>query len=194
MVVPAPRTDAQCRKELGDYYALITELDHHIGLLLKTIEQNGLLDKTVVVFTADNGLAMGAHGLMGKQSMYEHSLRIPLLMAGPGIRRGTNCDPVYLYELYGRLARLCGLTAPAHVEQAQPGRPLYFGYRHFQRAVRLGSRKMIWSSNQREQYDLAQDPHEEKNLWGTPGAWPEQPFTTEAARARQFYGDSTHAA
>ncbi len=189
MVVPAPRSREQCRKELRDYYALISELDHHIGKILEAID----LETTIVVFASDNGLAMGAHGLMGKQSMYEHSLRIPWLMAGPGIRKQEERSPVYLYELYGRLARLAGLETPSFAEGAAVDRPLYFGYRNFQRAVRLGARKMIWSKNAsgvaREQYDLARDPWEERNRWGSAEAWPEEEFLQEAARAKAYFDD-----
>lgn len=187
MVVPAPRTREQCHKELADYYGLITEMDENIGRILKTLEEQSQLENTIVVFAADNGLAMGAHGLMGKQSMYEHSIRVPLIMAGPGIQSGTESKPVYLYELYSRLCRETGLSVPPSVEG--PGAPLYFGYRNFQRAVRIGSRKMSWSAKSIEQYDLAIDPYEEHNLFGTAKAWPEAPFLEAKLRAKQHFGD-----
>lgn len=188
MVVPAPRTREQCRKELADYYGLITELDENIGRILKTLEDNQQLDNTVIVFAGDNGLAMGAHGLMGKQSMYEHSLRVPLIMAGPGIQARTDLKPMFLYEVYSRLCQSLHLSAPSGVEGT--GAPLYFGYRHFQRAIRIGNRKMSWSAKAREQYDLAKDPHEEHNLWGTPRAWPEAEFLTAKDKAKLHFGDS----
>jgi arylsulfatase A-like enzyme len=187
MVVPAPRSRAQCQKELKDYYALITEMDDHIGRILATLESQNELENTIIVFCSDNGLAMGAHGLMGKQSMYEHSLRVPLLVAGPGIRREQRREPVYLFELYGRLCGWAGLSLPTGVEK--PGAPLYFGYRDFQRAVRIGQRKMAWSPKTREEYDLAADPHEEHNLWGTSRAWPEADFRSAAQTAKEWFGD-----
>jgi arylsulfatase A-like enzyme len=187
MVVPAPRTREQCKKELADYYGLITELDENIGRILKTLEDQSQLDNTIVVFAADNGLAMGAHGLMGKQSMYEHSIRVPLMMAGPGIKARTESKPVYLYELYSRLCQAVDLSVPSQVEK--PGAPMYFAYRDFQRAVRMGSRKMAWSAKTIEQFDLAKDPHEEHNLWGTPKAWPDAPFLAARAQAAKHFGD-----
>ncbi len=188
MVVPAPRTREQCQKELADYYGLISELDENIGRILKTLEDQSQLENTIVVFAADNGLAMGAHGLMGKQSMYEHSIKVPLIMAGPVLRVHTETKPAYLYEVYSRLCRAVGLSVPPAVEA--PGAPMYFGYRDFQRAVRMGSRKMTWSGKTIEQYELAKDPYEEHNLWGTSNAWPEAPFVALKAQAAKRFGDS----
>lgn len=187
MVVPAPRTQDQCRRELAAYFALITEMDRNIGRILKTLEDIGQLERTMIVFAGDNGLAMGAHGLMGKQSMYEHSLRVPLILAGPGLRARTESRPVYLYEVYSRLCSHLKVSAPAVVEA--PGAPLYFGYRTFQRAVRVGSKKMAWSGKTIEQYDLKSDPHEEHNLHGTPRAWKDAEFLKARAAARQHFGD-----
>jgi arylsulfatase A-like enzyme len=184
VVIPAPRDRATCRRELAAYYALITEMDEGIGNILKNLEDVGQLSSTVVVFMGDNGLAMGAHGLMGKQSMYEHSLRVPLILAGPGIGRGkTDGSSAFSFELYSRLCRITGVSAPGHVEN--PGGPLYFGYRDFQRAVRIGSRKMAWSNQVVESYDLAKDPFEERDL----GAADQDGFLAARRKAAAFYGD-----
>ncbi|MBM3763595.1 MAG: choline-sulfatase [Acidobacteria bacterium] len=184
MVVPAPRTREQCLSELKSYYALITELDAYVGKILQTLDDTGERQNTIVVYAADNGLAMGAHGLMGKQSMYEHSLRVPLIMAGPGISARVERKPMYLYEVYGRLCQATGLSAPSAVEN--PGAPLYFGYRNFQRAVRIGDRKMSWSGSTKEQYNLAKDPHEEHNLIGT---LPEAEFDAARLKAKAYFAD-----
>ncbi len=186
-VVPAPRTQQQCQSELASYYALITELDRHIGEILATLETTGQLSNTIIVFAGDNGLALGAHGLMGKQSMYEHSLRVPLIMAGPGIQARTELQPMYLYEVYGRLCQQLKLATPTGVEK--PGAPLYFGYRDFQRSVRIGERKMSWSKQLREQYDLASDPYEERNLWGSSKAWAESEFLAAQELAKAHFSD-----
>ena len=187
MVVAAPRTRQQCQTELAAYYALITELDRNIGSILKTLEDRQELNRTLIVFAGDNGLALGAHGLMGKQSMYEHSLRVPLLFYGPGIQKQTYSRPVYLSEVYSRLCQHLKMAIPSGVEG--PGAPLYFGYRDFQRAVRIGSRKMSWSAKALEQYDLASDPYEERNLWGGVKAWDAAPFLAAEAKAKAFFGD-----
>jgi arylsulfatase A-like enzyme len=187
MVVPAPRTRESCQAELAAYYALITELDRNIGIILKTLEDRQELDRTLIVFAGDNGLALGAHGLMGKQSMYEHSLKVPLLLYGPGFKRQTDSKPMYLSEVYSRLCRHLGMTIPSGVEG--PGAPMYFGYRDFQRAVRIGNRKMSWSANTIEQYNLKEDPYEEQNLWGGAKAWDSAPFVAAETRAKAFFAD-----
>jgi arylsulfatase A-like enzyme len=192
LVVPAPRTREQCRNELRDYYALITELDRNIGRVMKCLEDRNLLSNTIVAFAGDNGLAMGAHGLMGKQNMYEHSLRVPMILAAPRQRAATERRPVMLYGNYARLCRMAGLSVPAEVE-SDVGRPAYFGYRGFQRAIRLGNRKMIWSNTAaglvREQYDLAGDPDEEQNRYGTKQQWNPSQFEDAAQAARELYAD-----
>lgn len=187
VVVPAPRTREQCLKELRAYYALVTEMDRHIGRILTALEASGEMSNTIVVFCGDNGLAMGAHGLMGKQSMYEHSLRVPLVVSGPGFARRQDSKPMYLYELYHRLMAATGLSTPAGVEA--PGAPLYFGYRTFQRAVRVGTRKMSWSTNTSELYDLSADSHEEHNLLDGPARWDLTPFVNAWKRRREHFED-----
>lgn len=83
-----PRTEAAIRQHLADYYAMISHLDARIGDVLDTLEAEGILDETLIVFTGDNGLAIGQHGLMGKQNLYDHSIRIPLILSGPGLPKG----------------------------------------------------------------------------------------------------------
>ncbi len=84
-----PRSREALRRHLADYYGMIAHLDAAIGSILAAAGEMGLLDNTVVVYTADHGLALGQNGLMGKQNLYEHSLHVPLMMAGPGITEGT---------------------------------------------------------------------------------------------------------
>ncbi len=65
-----------------EYYAIITHLDAQIGRVLQKLEENGQRDNTYIVFTADHGLSVGHHGLIGKQNMYDHSIRVPFAIAG----------------------------------------------------------------------------------------------------------------
>jgi arylsulfatase A-like enzyme len=83
-----PRSPEAIRQHIADYYGMIAHLDNAIGSLLETVREAGLDRNTVVIYTADHGLALGQHGLMGKQNLYEHSLHIPLIVAGPGIPAG----------------------------------------------------------------------------------------------------------
>ena len=79
-----PRDPYKVRQHIAEYYAMITHLDAQMGRVLDTISACGMADNTIVVFAGDNGLAVGQHGLFGKQNMYEHSVRVPLIFSGPG--------------------------------------------------------------------------------------------------------------
>ena len=85
-----PRSEDEIRKHLHDYYAVITGLDEQIGRLIGHLKQAGQLDNTIIIFSSDHGLALGSHGLMGKQNLYEHSMKPPLIFAGPGIPAGKS--------------------------------------------------------------------------------------------------------
>ena len=89
LLSPIPRTADAMRRELADYYASITHLDHEIGRVLEALSERGLASNTVVIYSSDQGLAVGGrHGLMGKQNLYEHN-KPPLIFAGPGIPQGA---------------------------------------------------------------------------------------------------------
>ena len=85
-----PRTEDEVRKHLHDYYAVITAMDHHIGRLLAALKELGMYDNTIFVYSADHGLAIGSHGLFGKQNLYEDGMKPPLIFAGPGIPQGRD--------------------------------------------------------------------------------------------------------
>src|SRR5262249_50006945 len=87
-----PRTQAEVRRELANYYAMITHLDAEVGRIMRTLKDTGRDKNTVVIFTSDHGLAIGSHGLLGKQNLYEHSMRPPLILSGHGIPVGKRSD------------------------------------------------------------------------------------------------------
>src|SRR5690606_34723743 len=98
-------------------YAMITHMDMEIGRILAVLEETGREENTIVVFAADNGLAVGQHGLLGKQNLYEHSARVPMILRGPGIPAGETVDAlVYLHDLFPTLTELAGLPTPASVD------------------------------------------------------------------------------
>ncbi len=100
LLAPHPRTPAVMRQHLADYYATISHLDSEVGRVLAEIERRGWADNTIVIYSSDQGLAVGGrHGLMGKQNLYEH-VKPPLVFAGPGIPRGQSDALVYLYDLF----------------------------------------------------------------------------------------------
>jgi arylsulfatase A-like enzyme len=135
---------------------------------------------TIIVFAGDNGLAMGQHGLLGKQNLYEHSIRVPLVIGGPGIPGGHRADGgCYLLDVFPTLCDLAGLKTPATVEgqtlmpalrnpRARLRQSMFFAYRNVQRAVWDGRWKLIRyhvAGNDRSQlFDLERDPWEMHSL------------------------------
>jgi arylsulfatase A-like enzyme len=95
-----PRTEAMVRDQLAEYYGLVTHMDQQIGRILDVLESTGHAEDTIVIFAGDNGLALGSHGLLGKQSVFEHSMRTPLIISGPGIPSGGSTTAfTYLLDL-----------------------------------------------------------------------------------------------
>ena len=202
-LAPWPRTEAEVRRHLHEYYATITAFDHHLGRLLNELKRLGLEDETIVVFSADQGLAVGSHGLMGKQNLYEHSTKLPLVIAGPGVKRGRSEALVYLFDVFPTLCDLTGATIPDGIDgrsfrdvlhgRATTHRDVIFcAYQQVQRAVRVGSYKLIrYPQVDRTQlFDLAADPAETKNLAAEPGQAERVAELTAVLRAQQLrFGD-----
>jgi arylsulfatase A-like enzyme len=187
-LLPWPRTPIAVKGEIRDYYAAITYLDAQIGRIIETLKKNGQYDNTIIIFAGDNGLALGQHGLMGKQSVYEHSVGVPMIWAGPGIAKNQKSAAYcYLADIYPTLCDRLKLTAPQNVEgesfaatlqdPTQGARDaLYFGFRDLQRAVSDGHYKLIEYNVKGERhtqlFDLKQDPWEMKNLADAPEMQP----------------------
>jgi arylsulfatase A-like enzyme len=181
-LAPWPRTPADTRRQLADYYACITGLDHHVGRILTALEACGQLENTIVIFSADNGLSIGEHGLFGKQNLYEFGgMHVPLVVAGPGIPQGRSDALVYLMDLFPTLVDYAGAQVPAGVE-GRSLRPVVEGraagvrdvlvtaYRDCMRAIRDGRWKLIRYPlvDRTQLFDLAADPHELVDLAGHP--------------------------
>ena len=110
-----PREEVEVRRHIAEYYAMITHLDAETGRLLDVLERRGLIDDTIIVMAGDNGLAVGQHGLMGKQNLYEHSVRVPLIFAGPGVPRGETRDSyAYLLDIFPTLCDLADVPDPGY--------------------------------------------------------------------------------
>jgi arylsulfatase A-like enzyme len=180
MLETFPRDPDKVREHLAAYYAMITHTDAQIGRILAALKQSGKQGDTLIVFASDNGLAMGRHGLMGKQNVYDHSVRVPLLLSGPGIPAGeTRHQLCYLYDIYPTLCELAGLETPETVEfrsllpllknaEADHRRHLYFAFMSWQRAIQDTRYKLIEycvsGKRHTQLFDLVNDPHEVDNL------------------------------
>ena len=177
-LAPWPRTPEIIQESLADYYALVSHMDAKIGEIIETLRKNGLLENTIIVYAADNGLAIGSHGLLGKQDLYEHSTNVPMMISGPGIPTDKVSSAfVYLYDLFPTLNKLCDLPAAAGVdgkslvpilngESSGVREVLYTAYKNTARAVRQKEWKMIYypQRNFIQLFNLDNDPLEINNL------------------------------
>ena len=129
---------------------MITYLDMQIGRILQALKDQGVYDDTIIVFSSDHGLAIGSHGLFGKQNIYEDGMKVPLIFTGPGIPRGRSDAFAYLFDIFPTLADLAGLTRPAGLDarslapvirgESQGVRDAVFlAYRDVQRSIRQGT-------------------------------------------------------
>ncbi len=183
-LAPWPRTKEIVQKHLTDYYAYIAFIDAQVGRILDALREAGLEEDTIVVFASDHGLAIGSHGLFGKQNLYDHSMHAPLIFAGPGVPQGHTCDVLcYLLDIFPTLGDLCGVPAPEESEgmslvpamvparKGARGRDsLFTAYRNVQRAVRDDRWHLIVypQINKVQLFDLKSDPHEVHDLSADP--------------------------
>ena len=180
-LAPLPRTPDVMRRHLADYYACVTCLDHHLGRVFDALGETGHADDTLIVFTSDQGLAVGGrHGLMGKQNLYEE-FKSPLIVAGPGIGQGQSDALVYLFDLFPTCCDLAGLPPPTGIDGVSlrpviEGREprvrqwLFGAYKDCQRMVRDERWKLIWypQIGRFQLFDLVEDPWEIDDLSGKP--------------------------
>ena len=111
-----PRKINELKIHRRDYYSIITHLDEQIGKLLDKIENHPEYDNTYIIFTSDNGLSMGEHGLYAKQSLFDHAQRVPFFIKGPKITdKITNDTPLNLFQIYSTIAELCDVKLPKSV-------------------------------------------------------------------------------
>lgn len=116
-LAPFPRTEYSIKVNRQEYYAITTHLDDQIKDILDALEKKGLKENTYIFFSSDHGLSVGEHGLMGKQSMYDHSLRMPLMVVGPDLPKGKKIDTdVYMQDIMATSLELAGVEKPEYVE------------------------------------------------------------------------------
>lgn len=181
-LAPFPRTEEAVRVHRAEYCALITHLDEQVGRVLAALEASGEAERTWVFFTADHGLAVGHHGLMGKQNMYEPSLRVPFLAAGPGVKPGVVEAPIYLQDVMATTLDLAGVKKPEHVEfqsllplirgesTQATAEPVYGAYLRLQRAVIEDGMKLVVypKAGVVRLFNLKADPEEMNDLAEVP--------------------------
>jgi arylsulfatase A-like enzyme len=116
-LLPVPRNPGEVRGEIAAYYAVISHLDEQVGRIFETLRATGQEGNTVIIFTSDHGLAIGSHGLLGKQNMYEHTIGVPLIFAGPGIPQNRRfAAQAYLRDLFPTICEFVGAPVPKTVE------------------------------------------------------------------------------
>ena len=111
------RDERTIRNEIGRQLACAENIDHQVARVLKKLKEMGELENTYVFYTADHGMAIGRHGLQGKQNLYEHTWRVPFFAMGPGIKPGTRAPGnVYLLDVLATFCDLTGVQIPATSE------------------------------------------------------------------------------
>jgi len=198
---PYGHDESSRRNHLSGYYAAITEMDRNVGRLVDRLEAQGLRESTLVVFTGDNGMNMGHHGIYGKgngtfpQNMYDTSVKVPMLISRPGhVPAGLRCDDLLShYDVMPTLLEYCSVGNPEAA--SLPGRsfsPLLRGGSPEQREdivvfdeygptrmIRTRTHKYVhrYPYGPHELYDLQADPDERENL-----------YDRESAVARELKG------
>ena len=173
VLAESPRQAGEARMQAADYYAMITHMDERIGELHNVLRDRGLEDNTIVAHTADHGIAIGHHGLYGKQQCYDHSIRVPLIVAGPGFERGVNDDRLcHQHDLFPTLldhAGMKGVRSDFEHLQSSSRRPtISSSFGHQVRTIRTEKLKLIAYNTPggriTQLFNTTTDPHEVNDL------------------------------
>ena len=133
------RDERTIRNERGRYFACSENIDTQIARVLAKLEAMGELENTYVFYASDHGIAIGRHGLQGKQNLYEHTWRVPFIVKGPGIKPGTRAQGnIYLLDVLSTLCDLGGIPAPA-TNEGVSFKPVLFGQKPTVRDVLYGA-------------------------------------------------------
>lgn len=176
---PFPRTEHAVKVHRQEYYAIITHMDRQIGRILDALDASGQREQTYIFFTADHGLALGHHGLFGKQNLYDHSVRVPFVAVGPGIEANRKIQaPIYLQDVMPTTLELAGIRHPDHVDfhslmpllrgetSASAYGAVYGAYLALQRSITMEDYKLILypAARKARLYHLSEDPLEMHDL------------------------------
>lgn len=182
-LAPFPRSEYAVKVTRQEYYAIVTHLDYQVGRIIAALKATGQDKNTYIIFAADNGLAVGDHGFMGKQNMYDRSMRIPLIMVGPHVKQNNKVDEfVYLQDIMPTAIDISKAQKPATVDfnsllplatgQATKSayKAIYGTYMGTQRMIRTKQYKMMIypKANLVRLYNMEIDPFEMHDLAGDP--------------------------
>jgi arylsulfatase A-like enzyme len=205
--------DWKYQRYMQDYLACVQSVDDGLGKVLDYLEKSGLAENTIVFYTSDNGFFLGDMGMYDKRFMYEPSLRVPLLAAGPGVKADAVNEAFALnVDFAPTFLDLAGLEVPEdmHGRSLVPvlkGEPpadwrtsMYYRYYHdpghhntrSHLGIRTATHKLIhyWKLDAWELFDLEKDPNEQKNIYGDPAAQPViEKLKTELKRLQQELKD-----
>ncbi|BDS06557.1 choline-sulfatase [Oceaniferula spumae] len=172
-----PRDPEATRSHIFDYYGIMTAMDHDLGRLLDYLKQSGLDENTIVIFTSDHGLAIGSHGLFGKQNVYEAGMKVPFMVAGPGIKPGKTDAFAYLHDILPTVAdfaqgkignKIDGLSLRPVIDGKENKVRAHaaLAYQNSQRSIREGDWKLMLFPliNKHQLFNLKTDPYETKDI------------------------------
>jgi choline-sulfatase len=157
-------------------------MDEQIGRILDGLKSSGMEKDTYIFFTADHGLGVGHHGLLGKQNLYEHSTRVPFILSGPGVPKNKRVSsPIYLQDIMPSTLAIAGVEKPKHVQfndimplvmnkkPKTPYKEIYGAYLDAQRSITVGNEKILVYPNVPtiRVYDIGRDPLETKDIAST---------------------------
>jgi len=204
------------QRYIKDYLRCIASVDENVGRLLDYLEETGLDENTIVIYTSDQGFYLGEHGWFDKRFMYEESLRMPLLVKFPGIvKAGSENENIVLnLDFAPTILDIAGVPVPDDMQgvsllpllkgkgQDEWRKSMYYHYyeypsvhmvkRHY--GIRTERYKLIhfyYDIDEWELYDLQEDPNEMNNLYGQDGFEDiTMELKEELEKLRAHYGDS----
>jgi arylsulfatase A-like enzyme len=203
-LLPWPRTEDAVRTELGLYYGMVTHMDAQIARIVAALDETGVRQNTLIIFTSDHGLAIGSHGLLGKQNLYDHSMHAPLIFAGPRVPAGQQRDAMcYLFDILPTVCDITNVPAPREIDgvslapvlagmQSKTRGSIFTAYMDVQRAVRDERWKLIRypKINKSQLFDLKADPLELHDLAADPAHADElKRMTALLEQSQQNFGD-----
>ena len=184
-LLPVPRDPEAIKKDIALYYGMVSEMDAQVGRILEALDKSGLRENTLIVFAGDNGLAVGQHGLLGKQNLYEHSIRVPMILSGPGIPVNRTTEGfTYLSDITPTIIDYLQLKRPSSVEGRSllpviqdPSKKvrssIYNVYGHWSRSIKSedGFKMIVYNVDgvaTTQLFNLKKDPWEIKDLSKVP--------------------------